>query len=540
MAETAAEYDKRSADYINAHWNEWTDQQRQAAVNQRNRRLAELRAQEEKQRIKDEQPGLGEQLVSIAGVAGTVYVTQEVAREYAPQLAQWAETGVSSLLGGTGAVGGSTGGVATGAGATGAGSLSAGAGGSGGVGGTVAGGGGAGGAGGGGGAVATEAASQEATQQGGEAATTEAGSYVAPAVAAAMMAYNIYDIENKAGNKWAREAEKKFDLKKRGIQLLDESELSEDFQKSRGFGNEHYFREDLPEDYVGYDSEGRWVNNKFWGSAIKGEADEGLLTAKDTEGAAIWADRYGNDWYNATPEQRRAVLDYAYKKGLVDRSIGTFLLSGSKEQKDELDKIASENGIGRDPYANKRDLYRDRPERNVRNDENPFQARKDREAMDARIARSAEERGASWEANHGAPVAPGEAQRILTEDPAAPIIPEDPTAPIDPNAPEQGMPQNQPPSPTNAGLMAPEPRGLSGTGVKMNAQPMQFSNQGLLNGDGVSGQDFLKKTVIGAPNPLSSGLLSDHALTPSGIPNVGGPGYEPDPYHPGQFRRKRY
>lgn len=77
-------------------------------------------------------------------------------------------------------------------------------------------------------------------------------------------------------------------------------------------------RPDLASDFVGNDSSGTFVNNKF--SNSRNESD---LTGKDIMGYAAFSEKFGNDWKNFSEPQREAVANAALAKGLVREHHGT-------------------------------------------------------------------------------------------------------------------------------------------------------------------------------------------------------------------------
>lgn len=89
-------------------------------------------------------------------------------------------------------------------------------------------------------------------------------------------------------------------------------------------GNEHYvpkgqaLRPELGADFVGFDTEGRWVNNR-WSISH----DERDLTGRDIAGYAALPERFGNAWIEIPEEVRLAIADKELELGLVREHHGT-------------------------------------------------------------------------------------------------------------------------------------------------------------------------------------------------------------------------
>lgn len=78
-------------------------------------------------------------------------------------------------------------------------------------------------------------------------------------------------------------------------------------------------RPDLAPDFVGFDKDGNWVNNKFATTR-----DESSLTGRDIDKYAVFSELFGKDWANATDENRWKVGDEVIKRGLGREHHGTF------------------------------------------------------------------------------------------------------------------------------------------------------------------------------------------------------------------------
>jgi hypothetical protein len=78
------------------------------------------------------------------------------------------------------------------------------------------------------------------------------------------------------------------------------------------------YRKDLPPDYVGYDSQGNWVNNRF--AKTRSEAD---LTGKDLDQTAAMYESFGKVWDAASEDSKKAIGDLALNNNLVREYKGT-------------------------------------------------------------------------------------------------------------------------------------------------------------------------------------------------------------------------
>lgn len=153
----------------------------------------------------------------------------------------------------------------------------------------------------------SQAATQGAAQAGGQAAQGSTAASIAPAVGAAVggayVAYEGYRAGKRRLDHSMFNIEDKNDLARRGIETFDVP-----FYKDA----REAMRADLPSDYVGYDKDGKWVNNKFINSR-----DEMDLEPEDIMNSPSFSRLYGNDWVKASPEARRAIAEEALKRGLV-------------------------------------------------------------------------------------------------------------------------------------------------------------------------------------------------------------------------------
>ena len=78
------------------------------------------------------------------------------------------------------------------------------------------------------------------------------------------------------------------------------------------------YRKDLPPDFVGYDKEGNWVNNKF--AKTRSEKD---LTGGDLGQSAAMYETFGNMWDAASQDTKKAIGDLALGNNMVKEFRGT-------------------------------------------------------------------------------------------------------------------------------------------------------------------------------------------------------------------------
>lgn len=78
------------------------------------------------------------------------------------------------------------------------------------------------------------------------------------------------------------------------------------------------YRKDLPPDYIGYDSQGNWVNNKF--AKSRAESD---LTGTDLSQSAAMYETFGSMLDKASPETKKAIGDVVLGAKQVQEFKGT-------------------------------------------------------------------------------------------------------------------------------------------------------------------------------------------------------------------------
>ena len=88
---------------------------------------------------------------------------------------------------------------------------------------------------------------------------------------------------------------------------------------TKGRSKDELTRKDLAADFVGKDSQGAWVNNKF--AQSRNEAD---LRPEDIWGYSAFGEAFGNDWLGKYSEdQRRQIAQKALDRGQVREKTGT-------------------------------------------------------------------------------------------------------------------------------------------------------------------------------------------------------------------------
>lgn len=128
------------------------------------------------------------------------------------------------------------------------------------------------------------------------------------------------------GNKWKAEGDRLRKLAESGVEIPDE--LMGAAALTGGRSKEELIRGDLSPDFVGHDSKGNWVNNKFANSR-----DEKDLSPEDKWGYAAFYELFP-DWLKKSEEERRQIAGAAS----VSEHNGTIDINN----KDELLKFAGD------------------------------------------------------------------------------------------------------------------------------------------------------------------------------------------------------
>jgi len=136
------------------------------------------------------------------------------------------------------------------------------------------------------------------------------------------------DIKSAFGSKdkWKTEREDLESLQKEGV-FVPENLLAS--MPTGGRSKEELIREDLAEDFVGFDENGNWVNNKFANSR-----DEKDLVGTDIVNYAAFAKKY-SDWFERPLEERIALADRIAALGAVKEHHGTIDIDWKKVEEAE-------------------------------------------------------------------------------------------------------------------------------------------------------------------------------------------------------------
>lgn len=86
------------------------------------------------------------------------------------------------------------------------------------------------------------------------------------------------------------------------------------------------YRKDLPPDFVGYDKDGNWVNNKF--ARTRNEAD---LTATDISQSAAMYENFGKVYEAASQQAKDAMAALALQNNLIQEQKGTLNIAWNDE-----------------------------------------------------------------------------------------------------------------------------------------------------------------------------------------------------------------
>lgn len=119
------------------------------------------------------------------------------------------------------------------------------------------------------------------------------------------------------GDKWKTESKNLHRLKDKGIFIPDNLLNS---MPTKGRSKDELVRKDLPDDFIGTDANGEWVNNKFARSR-----DVKDLRATDIVNYSAFADEY-NDWFDRPLDERLQIADAYLKAKAVKEGKGTITL----------------------------------------------------------------------------------------------------------------------------------------------------------------------------------------------------------------------
>lgn len=129
-------------------------------------------------------------------------------------------------------------------------------------------------------------------------------------------------------DRWNTEQGRSQDLVKKGVTGWDKL-ASTMPQLSKGRSKDELTRKDLAPDFIGKDSQGNWVNNKF--AQSRNEKD---LRPEDIWGYSAFGETFGNDWLGKYSEdQRRQIAQKALDLGAVKEKYGSIDLGNLDELK---------------------------------------------------------------------------------------------------------------------------------------------------------------------------------------------------------------
>ncbi|MGA1023208.1 MAG: hypothetical protein ACO3S8_00720 [Aquiluna sp.] len=110
-------------------------------------------------------------------------------------------------------------------------------------------------------------------------------------------------------------------------------------------------RKDLGEDFVGYDPQGNWVNNKFAKSR-----DEKDLTAQDLQQYAVMPETFGSLWQGASQEARDQVANMAITDAKIRERLGTLEMEWTPENLKMAQDVLAQS-IEQDPNVQQRRFW---------------------------------------------------------------------------------------------------------------------------------------------------------------------------------------
>jgi len=122
-------------------------------------------------------------------------------------------------------------------------------------------------------------------------------------------------------DEWKTEQNRGQELAKKGVTGWDQL-MANAPKLTKGRSKDELTRKDLAADFVGKDSQGAWVNNKF--AQSRNEKD---LKPEDIWGYSAFGEAFGNDWLGKYSEdQRRQIAQKALDGGQVQEGKGTISL----------------------------------------------------------------------------------------------------------------------------------------------------------------------------------------------------------------------
>lgn len=136
-------------------------------------------------------------------------------------------------------------------------------------------------------------------------------------------------------NRWKTEGNRLKKLIEQGIHIPEA--LQGAMNLTRGRSKEELVDPSVSADFVGFRSDGAWVNNRF--ALSRNEAD---LRAEDIWGNAAFFEKFGNAWLGKFSEdQRRIIAEQALASGAVREHTGTITITWTPELEQNISTITA-------------------------------------------------------------------------------------------------------------------------------------------------------------------------------------------------------
>jgi hypothetical protein len=132
----------------------------------------------------------------------------------------------------------------------------------------------------------------------------------------------------------------KFQTESKRAQALKEKGVQWDFNQetpSKGRSKEELTNQSLPKDFIGFDDQGNWVNNKF-----ANDRNESGSKGEDWVGYSAWGEKLGNDWMQKlNHDQRVAIANKAVERNAIDEHHGTMDVREDAELNKYIEDVKS-------------------------------------------------------------------------------------------------------------------------------------------------------------------------------------------------------
>jgi hypothetical protein len=136
-------------------------------------------------------------------------------------------------------------------------------------------------------------------------------------------------------DKWKTEGNRLRKLQAQGVEIPEAYQGA--MMQKRGRSVEEMENKSVPKDFVGFDAQGVWTNNKF--NFSRDEAD---LRPLDIVGYAVFAEKFGNDWFQKfSDEQRQAIAQVVLDAKVVREHHGTIDIKWNDDVMKKIDVIAA-------------------------------------------------------------------------------------------------------------------------------------------------------------------------------------------------------